>query len=339
MTRRSTHRAVTVSVAAVAAAGLLTGCAPAAQSVLGLQANTAVLSSRPAITTEQATRVSQRALGQAQRADALRTQDAAQTAFTGLALQTAPPRYVVEKVLDPSKNTSGGALQPTIEPTRIVVTAGRTFPRTVIAVWTPDGASTQQIAVLDSPDVRSPFRVSSRVDLLPGVGLPATAPNTRGASMLPADVAGLAATPTAAVKDFAALLQTGRPQKTKFAANKVVTDVRAKAAAQAKSVKAVAVFTQTHAPQKNGMRVFRTADGGAVVVAAIDRLDRFTVRKGAGVINPPPAYRALGGGMKKITKVATVRTVQMVVFAVPPQGKGPVQLLGFTEDPVAVTGS
>jgi hypothetical protein len=119
----------------------------------------------------------------------------------------------------------------------------------------------------------------------------------------------------------------------------VVNEVRAKAAAQARSVKSVAVFGQTHVPEKDGMRVVRTADGGAIVVAAIDRLDRFTVRKGAGVINPPPVYRALGGGMKKITKVATVQTVQMVVLSVPPQGKGPVQLLGFTEDPVAVTGS
>jgi hypothetical protein len=57
------------------------------------------------------------------------------------------------------------------------------------------------------------------------------------------------------------------------------------------------------------------------------------------VINPPPAYRALAGGMKQITKAATVQTVQMVVLAIPAQGKGPVRLLGFSEDPVAVTGS
>jgi hypothetical protein len=339
MTRRPTHRALLASVTVLACAGLLAGCAPAGQAVLGLEANTSVLSSRPAITTEQATRVAQRALGQAQHADALRTQEAAQTAFTGLALKTAPARYVVEKILDPSKNTTGGALQPVIEPTRIVVTAGRTFPRTVIALWKPVGATTQQVAVLDSPDVRSPFRVSARVDLLPGVGLPATAPNTRGASLLPGDVEGLAASPTQAVADFARLLQTGKPQRTKFASSTVVTEVRAKAAAQAKSVNSVAVFGQTHVPEKDGLRVVRTADGGAIVVAAIDRLDRFTVRKGAGVINPPPAYRALGGGMKKITKVATVQTVQMVVLVVPPQGKGVVQLVGFTEDPVAVTGS
>ncbi|GAA4345620.1 hypothetical protein [Angustibacter luteus] len=321
----------------VGAAALLSACAPA-QTVLGLQANTAVISGRPAITTEQATAVAERALGQAQRADALRTEDAARTAFTGLALKTAPPRYVVEKVLQPGTASSGGALQPTIDPSRIVVTAGRAFPRTVVAVWKPAGATVQQIAVLDSPDVRSPFQVSSRVDLLPGIGLPKTAPNTRGASVLAPDVAGLAGTPTAVVADLAKLLETGKAQKTPIATSSVVTAVRTKAAAQAKSVKAVAVFQQRHVPEKDGMRVFRTADGGAIVIAAIDRYDRFTVRKGAGVINPPPAYRALGGGMKKITRAATVKTVQMVVLHVPAQGKGEVQLLGFTEDPVAVVG-
>jgi len=307
--------------------------------MLGIKPNTSVLSGHPAITANQATAVAGRALAQAERADALRTQEAAKTAYTGLALKTAPPRYVVEKVLDPGKNSSGGALASVVQPSRIVITAGRAFPRTVIAVWTPQGSTTQQVAVLDSPDVRSPFRVSARADMLPGVGLPATAPNTRGASMLPADVEGLAATPTRAVADFAKLLQTGTSASTKFAPSKVVSDVRSKAAAQAKGVKAVAVFNQSHVPEKEGVRVFRTADGGAIVVAAIDRLDRFTVRKGAGVINPPAAYPALGGGMKKITKSATVQTVQMVVLSVPPQGKGPVRLIGFTEDPVAVTGS
>jgi hypothetical protein len=338
MNLRSARRTGPAAAALVGAAALLGACAAPGQTMLGLQANTAVISGRPAITTQQATAVAERALGQAQRADALRTEDAARTAFTGLALKTAPPRYVVEKVLQPGKASSGGALQPTIDPSRIVVTAGRAFPRTVVAVWKPEGGTTQQVAVLDSPDVRSPFQVSSRVDLLPGVGLPKTAPNTRGASILRSDVQGLAGTPTAAVADLAKLLETGKAQKTPIATSTVVTDVRKKAAAQAQSVKAVAVFQQRHVPEKDGMRVFRTADGGAIVVAAIDRFDRFTVRKGAGVINPPPAYRALGGGMKKITRVATVQTVQMVVLHIPAQGKGEVQLLGFTEDPVAVTG-
>ena len=185
-------------------------------------------------------------------------------------------------------------------------------------MWKPEGATTQQVAVLDSPDVRSPFQVSARVDLLPGVGLPATAPNTRGASMLRRGRRGAGRdadrrrSPTSP-----SCCRPASAQQTPFAASTVVTDVRKKAAAQAKSVKAVAVFGRPTSRRRTACGSFRTADGGAIVVAAIDRLDRFTVRKGAGVINPPPAYRALGGGMKKITKVATVQTVQMVVLVRP----------------------
>jgi hypothetical protein len=323
---------------AVGAAVLLASCSPA-QGLLGLQANTAVLSNQPAITAGQATSIAARALGQAQRADALRTPEAAETAFTGLELRVAPPRYVVERVLDPAKDSSGGALEPVVQPSRIIVTAGRAFPRTIVAVWRPQGSATQQVAVMDSSDVRTPFLVSARADLLPGATLPATAPSTRGASLLGPDVEGLVATPAQAVKDLALLLQTGRSGGTSFAPSVVVKDVRTKAAAQAKDVAKVAVFRQTHAAEAEGIRVVRTADGGAIVVAAIDRTDRFGVRKGAGVITPPPAYRALSSGLKKITRAAAVTTVQTVVLVLPPQGGGPAQVIGFSEVPVSVSGS
>ncbi|WP_460460661.1 hypothetical protein, partial [Angustibacter peucedani] len=298
-----------------------------------------LLSNRPAVDAAQATQIAARALGQAQRADALRTDEAAKTAFTGLALKITPARYVVEKVLDPSKDASGGALEPVVEPSRIVVTAGRSFPRTLLAVWTPEGSSTAQVAVLESTDVRTPFKVAVRADLLPGAGLPPTAPAARGASVLPRDVDGLVATPEKAVADLARLLQTGTSGGTPFAANVVVKDVRTKAAQQAKDVAKVATFQQVHAAEPYGLRVVRTADGGAVVVAAIDRTDSFTVKKGAGVITPPPAYRALSGGkLKKITKRASVRTVQTVVLVLPRQGAGPARLVGFSEVPVQVSG-
>lgn len=338
-TGRRTGRSVRAAAVGLLAALALSACSPA-QTLLGLTPNPAVLSNRPAVGAGQAQQAVVRALGQAQRADTLRTPEAARAAFTGLALQTAAPRYIVEKVLDPSAEPPGGALGSPAPPSRVVVTAGRAFPRSLLAVWTPPGASAPQLTVLESSDVRTPYRVAARAALLPGATVPATAPASRGASVLAGDVGGLVATPTTVVADLAALLQTGRSTGTPFAANPVVGQVRSKAAQQAKDVAKVAVFRQTHAARSDGLRVVRTADGGALVVGAIDRTDRFVVRAGAGVINPPPAYRALSGGkLTKITRVATVRTVQTVVLVVPPQGGGPVRLLGFSEVPVAVSGS
>lgn len=325
-------------LALAAAAAVLTACSPA-DTLLGLQPNTAVLSNSPAITAGQASSIATRAITQAQRADALRTKEAATTAYTGLALTVAPARYVVEQVIDPSKNTSGGALAAVPQPSRVVVTAGRSFPRTVLAVWQPEGSSTREAVIMGSPDVRTPFRVAMRVELLPGQVLPPTAPNTRGASVLGPDVGGLVATPRQVVDDLATLLTTGRSGGTAFASSVVVSEVRAKAAAQAKDVAKVAVFSQKHTAREDGLNVIRTADGGALVFAAINRQDLFVVRKGAGVITPPPAYRALGSGLKSITRSAAVTTVQSVVLVVPPQGKGAVRVIGFSEVPVAVKGS
>ncbi len=332
---RASRRAV--GVAAAVAALTLSACSPA-QTLLGLHENTAVLSNSPAVTPGQASTIATRAITQAQRADALRTTAAAQSAYTGLALTIAPARYVVEKVIDPDADP-GGALAPVAQPSRIVVTAGRSFPRTVLAVWQPDGGRTREAVLMKSTDVRTPFRVATRVALLPGEVLPPTPANTRGASVLGDDVGGLVATPRQAVADLAAVLQTGKTPGTPFASSVVVSEVRSKAAAQARDVKKVATFTQRHTARDDGTTVIRTADGGALVFAAINRADLFTVRKGAGVITPPPAYRALASGLKKISKSATVTTVETVVLVVPPRGKGPVRVIGFSEVPVAVKGS
>ncbi|MGN6301436.1 MAG: hypothetical protein ACTHN8_10145 [Angustibacter sp.] len=333
---RRPRRAVVV-VATAAAAVTLSACSPA-QTLLGLQANTAVLSNSPAVTPGQASTIATRAITQAQRADALRTSAAAQTAYTGLALTMAPSRYVVEKVIDPDSDP-GGALAPVAQPSRIVVTAGRAFPRTVLAVWQPESARALEAVLMRSDDVRTPFRVALRVDLLPGQVLPPTPPNTRGASVLADDVGGLVATPRQAVADLAALLQTGTSPGTPFESSVVVREVRSKASAQARDVKKVATFSQRHAARDDGTTVIRTADGGALVFAAINRTDLFTVRRGAGVITPPPAYRALASGLKKITRSATVTTVETVVLVVPPRGEGSVRVIGFSEVPVAVKGS
>nr|WP_284290287.1 hypothetical protein [Angustibacter aerolatus] len=130
-----------VALAALAAAAL-GGCST--QSLLGLEQNTAVLSNRAVLQPQQAVEIAGRALAQAERADAVQTTAAARTAYTGLALDVAGPTYTVAQVLDPEKDRSGGALEQYAPPSRVVVTAGRDFPRTLLAVGTPEGGPTAQ---------------------------------------------------------------------------------------------------------------------------------------------------------------------------------------------------
>jgi hypothetical protein len=83
----------------------------------------------------------------------------------------------------------------------------------------------------------------------------------------------------------------------------------------------------------------RTADGGALVVAAIDRVDRFRVRRGAGTITPPAAYAGLAGGTRRIARQADVTTVQVLAMVLPPAGRRPARVVGFSEYPVSVQAS
>lgn len=332
-----------VRMRALAGAGVLVlalvaGCA-SPSSVLGLTANVTPTVDRSPMTPEQAWSVVERALGQAAVADGLRTTDATNTAFTGLALRTAASRYAVDKAVAPAAGTSGTPLTAPPAPTRVVRTASQAFDRFLVALSTPDGETTPQLAVFSAPDVFTPYRVASRVQLLTGAELPPT--DQSGAPVLPADAqpahGALVATPVQALTEYARLLQTGKAQGVSFGQDSVVKSVRDNAALQARQVSKIATFSQTHALGTDAVYAVRTRDGGALVIGDLERVDTFTVKKGQGHLAPPVAYKALAGGITKITSKAVVRTAEVVALVIPPAGGGPVQVIGFSELPESVT--
>lgn len=331
--RLADRRAARAIVIALSATLALTACSRA--EVLDIRANTQVATDRAPVTQDQARLIAERALGEASVADALRTTEAISTAFTGVALRTAASRYAVEKSTEPDEGGTGQVLQPPPPPTDVVRTVGARYPRTILAVAPLEEKTTQQLAVLVSGSVLDPYRVATRVPLLPGASVPDTAPG--GAEMLSPTVQGprLPAAPVQVLKDYAALLQTGKSGGTQFADDPVVTSVRGNAKQQATQVAKIASFRQTHALTDDPVYVISTRDGGALVVGALTRVDTFTVKKGKGHLAPPAGYQALAGGVTKITKSATVKTVELVAMVVPADG-GPVRVIGFTEVPESV---
>jgi hypothetical protein len=334
--RAGRHRLARGLVLGVAAVLMATGCSRA--DVLGVEANTQVASDRPAMTATQAESIAERVLGEASVADALRTSAAMSTAFTGVALRTAASRYAVEASMEsPGERDSGEALQPPPPPTRVVRTVGAAFPRLILTVAPAEDETTRELAVLSSSGVLDPYKVASRVRLLPGVAVPEFAP--AGAAVLSASGGDrqLSVSPVDALRDYATLLQTGKSGGTTFAADPVVVSVRDNAKQQASQVSKIASFRQTHAATKDAVHVIATRDGGAIVIGALERVDTFTVKKGKGHLAPPAAYKALAGGVTKITKSALVTTVEVVALVIPPAGEGAVQVIGFTELPASVT--
>lgn len=304
--------------------------------VLGLQTNVRVATDRPPVTPSQARSIAERVLNEASVADVLRTDEAMSTAFTGVALRTAPSRYAVEKSTLPDSDGSGEALQPPPPPTEVIRTVGPQFPRTILTVSPADDKTTQELGVLVSGSAVDPYRVDSRVRLLPGTSVPDTLPS--GAAVLSPTATGgrLAVSPADALRDYAKLLQTGTSGGTSFAADPVVRSVRDNAKQQASQVSQIATFRQAHVVTKDPVHVVATRDGGALVVGALERVDTFTVKKGKGHLAPPAAYRALAGGITKINSSAAVTTVEVVALVIPPTGGGDVRVIGFTELPESV---
>jgi hypothetical protein len=206
----------------------------------------------------------------------------------------------------------------------------------ILTVAPGEDETTRELAVLLSGGVLDPYRVESRVRLLPGASVPDMAPSGAPVISSTAPVGGLAAAPAAALADYAALLQTGKSGGTAFADDPVVVSVRDNAKQQATQVAKIASFRQTHAVTKDPVRVIATRDGGALVIGALTRVDTFTVKKGKGHLAPPAAYKALAGGITKITKSALVTTVEVVALVIPPKGRGEVRVIGFTELPESV---
>jgi hypothetical protein len=316
--------------------GLLAVAGCSRTDVLSVEANTQVAVDRAPLTATQARVIAERVLGEASVADALKTTEAIETAFTGVALRTAASRYAVEKSTQPEEGDTGEALQPPPPPTEVVRTLGARYPRSLFTVSPALEENTRELAVIESGSVLDPYRVASRVRLLPGTSVPDLAAS--GAPVLsPTEVSGrLSVAPAEALADYAALLQTGKSPGTSFAQDPVVQSVRDNAKQQASQVSKIASFSQKHSVSSDPVHVIATRDGGALVVGALTRVDTFAVKKGKGHLAPPAAYKALAGGVTKITKSATVTTVEVVAMVIPPTGGGPVRVIGFTELPESV---
>jgi hypothetical protein len=320
---------------ALGAVVLLGGTGCSRSVVLGLTANTQVATDRAPVTASQARAIAERVLGEASVADALRTTEASSTAFTGVALRTAASRYAVEKSAQPADPGTGEALQPPPPPDQVIRTTGARFPRVILTVASDVDKTRKELAVLVSGSIVDPYRVASRVQLLPGEAVPSTV--AAGAAVLSSTASErLSVSPATALRDYAGLLQTGKSAGSSFAPDPVLSSVRDNAKQQAAQVAKIAGFRQTHSVTDDPVYAVATTDGGALVVGTMKRVDTFTVKKGKGHLAPPAAYKALAGGVTKITKSATVTTVEVVAMVIPPRSGGAIQVIGFTELPESV---
>lgn len=327
---------------AVAAAAflVLTGCAPALPEP---SPPAAPAVPPPALSVEQSERVLGAIGASLASADGALSPAGLEARLSGPALATRTAEYLIA-------TATAGAKPPTLLPMNaqtLVVPTGQEWPRTQFVVTEqPDDLTSPRLLVLQQANPREPYTLWGWTRLLPGVKMPATATPEIGSASVPADAAELVASPTDVVARYSDVLLNG--DASAFVAEFAAPDpyrngiVAARAPFAKIASDANGTFTETHAPVADQTMALATADGGALVVAAMATTSALTF--GGGSLPLPAEYAALSGGAlaagANLRSNLTTSFSDVVAFYVPPSGAStPIQVLGAEHVRTSVTGA
>ncbi|MFF2297308.1 hypothetical protein [Arthrobacter sp. NPDC058127] len=202
-----------------------------------------------------------------------------------------------------------------------VISTQRTWPRTVIALTQGDGNVVPQVLTLVQASPRENYKLKSTSPLQPGTSFPAI-PLGGTAQLAAGDKSGLQYSGTeamAALGDRLTKADSAFKDKLVEGTNSpYIADVLDYQASTVKSG-TNGNFTFTHTPSPADTAVFRTSDGGAVVVGKLD-FDFTSKPKADGdTLTVDKAAAVLAGGDS--TKVGLVQTFsESVAIYIPPAG-------------------
>lgn len=263
-------------------------------------------------------------------------QAALSTAYTGEALRAAKAQVRLAAV-EPL-----GAESPVLAPEQprlLAVSKGFGFPRLMVAQTVDAEGSLPVLHLLMSPDVATPYRISMSATMLPSSTVKPFDPLAQGSPLL-TDGSGLVVSGTALLGAYAAGMAFPAKAVTNpsFVTDPFSTQVRVRAAGLAKAVATQANFSQVHKVVPNSVYAVRQANGDALVFGVIERTDLVTVKKGQAVNTASNKAFVLLSGKKRVTKSASITTLEFVVFEVP-QSNGQAVLVAASEQVVAGSGS
>ena len=312
----------TTQLAAVAALSLaLAGCG-VGTGLVGVHDAPAQVTTTAPISPDTAQAIAARVLAKAAEAAAAKPADAQKLrteALTGSALAVADAASRLE---------SGAAAAPTpltrTEPPKVLaVSRGTAWPRLILVqTATADGGAVLNLLV--SPDARTPFRLSVAAPMQPGASVAALDSLNAGSPVVTTG-STLPVQPAALMTEYAASLAYPKPAAAKDIdpADPFSAAVRAHAAEQAKAFGKLASLKQVHTVEPQSTVAIALRGGGALVFGLVERTDMITLGKGGKSLTPSTDFQRLVG-KKTLTKSATLRTYETVVFTVPAEGKASV---------------
>lgn len=331
-------RAVALSIAGIVGGASVAGCG-AAEAVLGIHEPPKANATSAAMNLDQARRVLTRSFTAAQQGETSAGAAAAaalRTAYTGQGLRAAKARVKLTSV---RPTAAGSTILAPQEPRLLAVSRGLGHPRVMIAQTVAAKGSLPILHLLTSADAATPYRISASAAMLPSSSVKGFDPLSHGSPLL-TDGTGLAVAPTALLNAYAAgmAFPAKGASNAPFAADIFSTQLRADAASVAKEVATQASLSQVHKVVPGSVYAVGQANGGALVFGVIERTDSFTVKSGQAVNTSGNKEFVLLTGKKRVTKKASITTVEFVVFAVP-RSTGKAVLVAASEQVVAGSGT
>ncbi|HET7659289.1 MAG TPA: hypothetical protein VFK66_02800 [Oryzihumus sp.] len=332
------NRRIATITAAAAVCLSLSGCG-LGKAIAGVHEPPAPVTDIASVTPAQARGIVDRvftAAGQS-RSGSGDVKNARAVAYSGNALTAAVADARLASVA-PQVGGNSPAIAPE-QPRILALPRGEGFPRVIVVQTVPDKGGLPVLHLVTSPDARTPYRIAESATMLPGSSVRSFTSLASG-SRLVTDGKGLAISPQSLLEDYAKGLSfpAAKVANPPYTDDRFATQVRAGAAQQASDVSKFASFTQKHTVQPGSVYAIAQSGGGALVFGVLERTDTFTVKKAGSSLTAPKQFTALVPGKTKLTTKATMRTLEMVVFAVP-KGSGQATLVGATEHLVSASGS
>jgi hypothetical protein len=332
MTARRSTRPGRAALAAGGLAGalLLTGCGTSAaqDALVGIRPAPAERTESAPLNPEGAAAIAARLVAAAEapvEGDAKAAAASREKVLTGDALAVAQAEAA--RGTEPASTELAAPRPPTV----VAQSAGRDWPRAILAATLDEDTNTQFLHVMLSEKPEQPFRIAASVPMFGGAELPALGDAADGAPLLDVETTdGLALAPKAAVAAYAAALAHPKPKATEAVSvdDPFSTGLRTTAAAQTKALGKLGTLTQVHTPALDGAVTFRLADGGAVTFGLMRRTDTIAVRPTAKELVLPAEYAKVTG-KKKVTKRLTLNSLEPFIMVVPATGKA--EVIGASE--------
>lgn len=215
------------------------------------------------------------------------------------------------------------ALETVSAPTILAISAGRDWPRTILATTQRD--SIQRVHVLTSASPTAQFKLWLTADLLPGASVPALPPLGDGTTLVGKDH-GLVAAPAQVFTLYGQLLNA----PTKKTASAVVSArdafanaIKASSAQQTKALGKLGTLTRANAPIADSILAFRLADGSALAFGQLTRTDTIKPTSKAKRLDLPKDLATLAK-RKSVTEALRLTTIETLIAVIPVEKKATV---------------